>query len=389
MPVSTHDRQILRDLAAQMMEIAADPINDERRRLFDTLNQVKRTRPLVTIFQEPWNEMDVDGELALHCEDPAFHWVEGDFRRTLYKWRHMQGDMVVGGVFTVPLAIHDTGFGINEDVDIATTDATNDVVSRHFHIQIASEADIHKIRMPEISHDPAATERNVELWSDILNGVMPVQTSGVGGFWFAPWDELVRWTGVEEILLAMQERPDFVHAAIGLLVDAWMVRLDQLEDQDLLACPAMEMWGVGAAQIFSAVSPAMHEEFALRHEARWFERFGFNYYGCCEPLDLKIDILRRNIPRLRRISMSPFIDFDRAVRNMRDEFIFAWKPNPAIFAGDEWARDHIRADMVEKMEKARGCVIEIIMKDISTVRYHPQRLWEWATIATEVAADFA
>ena len=29
------------------------------------------------------------------------------------------------------------------------------------------------------------------------------------------------------------------------------------------------------------------------------------------------------------------------------------------------------------------------MKDISTVRYDPVRLWEWAEIAMEVAEDYA
>ena len=29
------------------------------------------------------------------------------------------------------------------------------------------------------------------------------------------------------------------------------------------------------------------------------------------------------------------------------------------------------------------------MKDISTVRYHPQRLWEWEKIAMEVAEESA
>jgi hypothetical protein len=29
------------------------------------------------------------------------------------------------------------------------------------------------------------------------------------------------------------------------------------------------------------------------------------------------------------------------------------------------------------------------MKDISTVRYKAQRLWEWATIAMELAEEFA
>lgn len=29
------------------------------------------------------------------------------------------------------------------------------------------------------------------------------------------------------------------------------------------------------------------------------------------------------------------------------------------------------------------------MKDISTVRYQPQRLWEWSRFAMEVAEQFA
>ncbi len=29
------------------------------------------------------------------------------------------------------------------------------------------------------------------------------------------------------------------------------------------------------------------------------------------------------------------------------------------------------------------------MKDISTVRYQPERLWEWSRIAMEVAEQFA
>jgi hypothetical protein len=33
--------------------------------------------------------------------------------------------------------------------------------------------------------------------------------------------------------------------------------------------------------------------------------------------------------------------------------------------------------------------VELIMKDISTVRYQPQHLWEWARIAVEVAEEFA
>ena len=62
---------------------------------------------------------------------------------------------------------------------------------------------------------------------------------------------------------------------------------------------ASDLWGCGTAQIFSAVSPAMHQEFDLASTLQWMKRFGLNYYGCCEPLDKKIEILR-NIPNLRK-----------------------------------------------------------------------------------------
>ncbi|MEM2669673.1 MAG: hypothetical protein QW188_06530, partial [Candidatus Bathyarchaeia archaeon] len=137
--------------------------------------------------------------------------------------------------------------------------------------------------------------------------------------------------------------------------------------------------------------PAMHEEFALKHERLWYERWGYNYYGCCEPLHHKVDILRRNIPRLRKISISPFADFNQAAKNIRDEFIIAWKPNPAVLAASVWDPESVRRDIEEKLRVAKeyNCIIEIHMKDISTVNYQPQRLWEWAKIASEAAEKYA
>ena len=75
------------------------------------------------------------------------------------------------------------------------------------------------------------------------------------------------------------------------------------------------MWGCSNAQIFSEVSPAMHWEFAVKHDLRWLSRWGLTYYGCCEPLDQKIDILRR-IPNLRKISASPWCNTERLVEKV-------------------------------------------------------------------------
>jgi hypothetical protein len=87
--------------------------------------------------------------------------------------------------------------------------------------------------------------------------------------------------------------------------------------------------------------------------------------------------------------MSPRVNLDRAVQAVGTDYVFSRKPNPAIFAWDTWRPDVARRELQEFLKKARGCHIEIIMKDISTVRYQPQRLWEWEKIAMELAQEFA
>src|ERR1035438_8036138 len=74
---------------------------------------------------------------------------------------------------------------------------------------------------------------------------------------------------------------------------------------------AHDLWGSGAAQIFSDVSPRMHWEFSLQYELRWMNRFALNYYGCCDVLHRKMAIMEK-IPNLRKASMSPFINPDDA-----------------------------------------------------------------------------
>ncbi len=397
------DRDILRELGEKISKIAAMPVNEQRKELHRRINNLEKAKPTIHIYEVPWHEMNVNDELKLKTRDPFCQGIERDLRRILYLWRHMQGDMVVEPVIAQPLCIHDTGFGITEEVDIARTDVNSDVVSRHFHVQIKGEEDIEKIKMPIVMFDAQRTEGEYQMQHDIFDGILPVEKRGMPlekkiypwkssesdtSFWFTPWDDIVRWTGIKEILIDMFRRPDYVHSIIDRMVTAWLHRLDQYERLGLLKASPMNFWGIGAAQIFAAVSPAMHEEFALRHEVRWYERFGYNFYGCCEPLHHKVDIIKKNIPKLRKISMSPWVDFDKAVKNVRDEIVFAWKPNPAVLAASVWDPETVRKDMEKKLEKAKNCIVEIHMKDISTVRYQPQRLWEWAQIAAEVTGKY-
>lgn len=411
--VSREDRLILRELGSRIAEIASDPVNGKRKAFWERLNRLEEVRPMVWMNEVCWNEMEVDDELALRTSGDFCRRIETEMRQNLYQWRHMPCDMVLDPVVYSPLVVENSGFGLTTDEDTISFDPENTVVSHRFHPQIRGEEDIEKISFPRIVHHEARSRETFDAYREIFDGILTVEMRGSPGFWFAPWDVIVGWTGVEEALLDLAVRPGYIHRLVERLVDAYVFALDRYEELNLLALnngnlrigsgaygytselPApgcrpervrtRDIWGCAAAQIFSAVSPAMHEEFALRYERRWLDRFGLSYYGCCEPLHKKIDILR-SIPNLRKISVSPWVDLEEAASKIGGDYVLSLKPSPAVLAADGWNPEAVRSDLDARLEVARrhGCPVEIIMKDISTVSYEPRRLWEWARVASEV-----
>jgi len=97
----------------------------------------------------------------------------------------------------------------------------------------------------------------------------------------------------------------------------------------------------------------------------------------------------KTLPRLRRISISPWADVATSAESLGRDFIFSWKPNPAVVAGETWDPAGVRAQIRSFLETTRGCVVEMIMKDTHTCRHDPRRMWEWVQIAREEAEAFA
>lgn len=409
--VSARDKDVLRELAEQKAGIGALPVQQEKARLWTALNDLKSERPMVWINEICWNEMDVDDELALHCEGRWAREQELNLRRELYQWNHLPGDMVVHPWIECRKAVHSTDFGIMEDTDIVKTEDENAVVSRHFNVQIEEIADLEQIKMPVVTHNKEATALRQQIFNEVFADILPVKTVGQSHIWFTPWDFLIRWTGIENAMIGLYDDPDLFHAAVDRLVDAWMVELDQFDELNVLELDnnnervgsggygyiselpnpgnppehvhPENMWGCSNSQIFSEVSPEMHWDFAIAHDLRWMERWGVNYYGCCEPLHNKTEILKK-IPRLRKVSTSAWCDVEKIMAGLGREMVYSIKPSPAILAEDNWHPERARAEIRRVLDLGGGQAhMEFIMKDISTVRHDPKRLWEWAAIAME------
>jgi hypothetical protein len=404
------DRNILRGLAGKLAEIAALPVQEEKRSLWRKLNALQIERPMVMIDQVCWNEMTLDEELTLRCTEPECRSYEESLRRTLFQWQHFPVDMVVEAFIRVPRAITNTGFGIHVHENIAVSDPQNDVVGHKYINQFQTMDDLEKIRTPQITHDPVETGRRMGVAHELFDGLLEVRPWGYDPY-LSLWDPISTWMGVENALFALMDQPDLMHGIVGCVTDGYLSLLDQLEEQALLCQPqslihctgaytndlpapgydpnsprTADIWMFGLAQMFSTVSPRMFKEFEVDYTSRICERFGLVYYGCCDPLDKKMKQVRM-IPNVRKISMSPWTDQARGAAEMGQAYVFSRKPSPALLAFDTFDPEQIRQDLQATVTicKQHNCPLEIILKDISTVRYQPERLFQWAEVARQVA----
>jgi hypothetical protein len=126
----------------------------------------------------------------------------------------------------------------------------------------------------------------------------------------------------------------------------------------------------------------MFAEFVFPYQLPILRRFGLNCYGCCEPLDKRWPLVKQ-IPRLRRVSVSPWSNLAQMAEYLGPDYILSLKPNPAYLALEAFDGERIRADLRRDLQLTRNCRVEVIMKDNHTLRNDPQRAVRWVQIARE------
>ena len=411
MAIPQSEQNIVRDLAKQVAEIAALPIQKEKAEMWRRLNRLDPVRPMIMIQNGAWNET-LDDSVA-ECTDQFCRSHELHLRRTLYHWQHMPGDNVFEDTIYSPIVVRDSGWGVN--VNAVRPD--HYFGAAHYEPVIKTEEDADQIQLPTITVDWEDTERHYQRTCELYDGALNVQKRGHCGFWFSIFDTFIQWRGLHQAFLDMVDRPKWLHGVLEKMTQCMIVRLEELEKQGALAlnnanmgvgpgglgftdelpCADFDgahvrprdMWAHATTQIFADVSPAMHEEFALQYEGRFLSRFGLAGYGCCEPLHRKVDIIKKHIPNLRRISMSPWVDVAVGAAAVGKDLVFSHKPNPALLGRPLWDPDEVRAGIRDVCEKTRGLAVEIIMKDLHTCRNKPHRMWDWTRIALSVAEQFA
>lgn len=404
--MTPNDRTLMRDLATRVAEVAAEPIQDERRELWRAQNSLRPIRPVIFISPEgSWIELVP--EESLQCEAEDARGIERGLRQRLYAQEHFHDDTVCDADWRIGKALRGTGWGVGETI-IRPDEARGAYV---WEAPIKTRADLETLTPPTMTVDEDASAQALEFYQDLFGDILHV-TFHNPPWGFALMDEWTRLRGITQTLMDMSDDPQLVHDGMCTLMEGHLARTESMMQQGIIGLNngndyvgsgswgwsdelpqpdftgqvrAADLWGFCTAQIMSEVSPAMHEEFVIRYEVPIAERFGLNIYGCCEPLHRKLAMLKRHIPRLRRVSISPWADKAVSAEQLGDQIIFNWKPNPAVLAGVDFDEDWAREDIRETIDicRANGCALDIVMKDTHTCQGQPWRFDRWAEIARE------
>jgi hypothetical protein len=401
------EKTILRELAKQVRDLALEDVNKERLRRIRDMHGLKAVRPPVWIDEIPWHEMDIGGELVLRCQSKEAQGMEQHFRRVLYRWKHIQADMVVEDTFYVGKSFTDSGMGLQVREETLSTNAANHIVSHHYEDQLDTEEKVEALKLPLIEAQPEMDKKNLQWAADVLDGIMPVNLRGYQ-IYYAPWDEIPRFRGVENCYMDMISRPEFIHKIIARFTEIYRTRFEQMEAQGLLdfnipslhctppwtdELPAADydggrvrfkdVWFRGMAQLFASASAAMQDEFDLQYMRPLMEKCGLSYYGCCEPLDHFIPYLKK-IPNMRKIGVTPWANVKSCAEQIGGAYVMARKPNPANAA--RFDKETVAKEIEETVKAAieNKCPYEFVLKDISTVNNNPQNLVDWTNTVTGV-----
>lgn len=410
----------LQELAKEVREIAELPIQENNRKLWTAVNDLRMIRPVIHVRDYPHYLLQYGDELTTTIEDEFLRKIELDLLVRIYEWKHLRCDRVVEPTVKCQVVCKDSGFGIvasgGDRLDFIEGGVYDQ--ARHFESQITCEEDLKKIKTPVVEYREEETLRRYDLLREIFGDILRVKLFGRQGFRVCPMDDLLTWMGISEGMFKLSLEPELMHRAVELYVDAAIARIRQYESLGILSsnngfedignncigytsdlAPATEsgigakitdIWGHSADQIMTCVSPEMTKEFCFDHEKKWASLFKLYSYGCCERLDNKLDFLTESFPNLRKVSSSPYSNLESMMERLGDGYVISFKPNSTYLAHENAGFDYLREEMATALDLSRKYKVNLVinMKTLLSLNGDPTRLWKWCDMASDMVSNY-
>jgi hypothetical protein len=410
--VNPNDIRIIRSLLVRKREIAQDPLMEERRNLWTHHTSLHSRRPM--ILAETSGVLDEMIPLCnLQCVEAWARQMERGLRELIYRCEYVKDDWVVEPRIEYMWDVETGDFGMQTELVRGKNEGK--LGSYHWDPPIKDlDRDFDRLHFRSLAVNREKTLAWKTHLEDHFGDILPVENRGM--YW---WTAGLTWTainliGLQPLMMIMYDNPSGLHRLMAFLRDDFMHYLDWFEREELLPynnrddyvgsgsigytneLPAgaavgpvrtQDLWGLSESQETVGVSPAMFEEFIFPYQEPVISRFGLSYYGCCEPIHSRFHIIKR-IKNLRRVSVSPWCNQEKIAAMMGSDYIFCRKPNPTLISTDTFSEDAIKDDLRGTLRAAGHMPLELVMKDVHTLRDQPWRLGRWVALAREVCLEF-
>ncbi len=405
---NTKDIAVVRELAAQYAQIAADPKQEARRQMWADHNSLRKAASPILATFGMWNVWcrEVFSDDKMLCTDPFYRNWERHFRMQIFHDGY--GDDYIMEPWVTVGAAQKWHWGNIWGVALGHTSSGVEGGAWKFDPQL-KELSPQRLATPTHEIDEAETALRARMLTDAIGDILPVHV-GRGpacvGFMADISTHLTQMRGMEQMMIDMYESPEALREVLAFMRDGILANQQAAQDAgDLdLTCghnqcmsysrelprpdPAVrgarmkDMWAYCAAQEFTLISPAMHDEFLLQYQKPIIEQWGLSAYGCCEDLTKKIDMLRQ-IRNLRIIAVTPRADVKRCAEQIGTDYVMSWRPNPTDMVCCVWNEGTIRRILREGLAACRGGHVHIHLKDIETLEGDITRLNRWVQITRD------
>ncbi len=433
MTTNGHEREVLRELAGQVAEIATLRSQEEKKRLWQAHNDLTSTVPVVAVHPgRAWLECIPPERMV--CQDPFLYAWEQRLRMQLYHYREIGDDHVVEGEFNIAWEMQSTAWGLDAAWQRQDMLARRKEAMYHLHpnlgvpryllptqippreAPIQEAGDIEKLRPISYTVDRAGSKRRLALAQEMFGEILPVRQQGIANVDVPLAEHLVHLRGMHQLLLDVYERPEWVHRLSQYVATALDKRLQAWEREGLLSCnhgaelvggdgpgwtealPARgydeervrlrDVWGSTDSAPLAGFSPEMLDEFFFRYVTPVMGRFGLGSYGTLEQLHDRIESVRR-LPKLRRLSVSPWSNLTPVAEALGKEVALSIRVKPEWFADKDFDVEGLRGVLIAKLRIARehGCHVALVLSGLTTVQQQPWRLRTFVDVARQAIAN--
>ena len=410
------DLSVIRELVEEHLALVNHPKNIDRREQWYLHNDLEPSRPLVLIESFPaTDEYVTDADLV--CTEDWARSIEKGFRVQRCHFDVVDDDHVLEPYFSYNWRVGVSGWGVNVDRQYSPHSDNKHGVDGSYVWEPAIQdfdRDFEKLTPRTYTVDREGTLEWKEHLEEVFDGILDVRSRG--GFWWTTGMTItaINFVGLENLMLMMYDNPDGLHKVMDFLSKDHIVYAEWLEKEELLSLnnendyigsgsrghtrqlPASDLngdpvklrdiWTLSESQETVGVGPAQFEEFVFPYQKAVTEKFGLLYYGCCEPVHSRWDVIA-GFENMRSVSVSPWCDEDAIAEAMGRNYVYSRKPNPTFISTPEWDEDAIKADARTTLTAGKNCNVELVMKDVHTLSGEPWRAGRWVALVREVIAE--